>query len=101
MPALKLEWTPLSRSQFEKIRQRAIDTGRYADFAAAHNEIIATLSDLDSASEMGEPLYNTRKVGGEVRHWVKRFIAVSYALFREERVGWIVKYVTIPESWPE
>lgn len=101
MPALKLEWTPLSRSQFEKLRQRAIATGRHADFAALHNEIITTLSDLDRASEKGEPLYNTRKAGGEVRHWVKRFIAVSYVLFREERIGWIVKYLPVPESWPE
>lgn len=101
MPDLKLLWTQLSKSQFDEFRQRAIAAGKLDEFIKAHNEIVAVLRDLDSALEKGEPLYHTRKPGGEVRQWVQQFIAVSYVIFREEQVGWVLKYLPVPESWPE
>jgi hypothetical protein len=101
MSTLKLMWTHLSRRQFEDLQQRAVVTGKVDEITKVHNEIVEILRDLDQASEVGEPLYNTRKPGGLVRHWVHDFIAVTYVVFRSEQVGWILKYQPIPASWPE
>ena len=100
MPALKLMWTQSSRGQFETLRKRAIDTGKQDEFVRTHNEIVVALRDLDTALNKGEPLYHTRKPGGEVRQWGHHFILVSYVVFRQEQVGWILKYLPVPESWP-
>jgi hypothetical protein len=101
MSALKMSWTLVSKQQFDEFRRRASDTGKLDEFVKAHNEIAAVLRDLDMALEKGEPLYNTRRPGGEVRQWVHQFISISYVVFRKEQVGWIVKYAPVPESWPE
>jgi hypothetical protein len=101
VPALKLFWTRLSQEQFDRLHTRAIDTGRLDEFVRTHNESVVALRDLDTALDKGEPLYHTRKPGGEVRQWCHHFISVSYVVFRQEQVGWIVKYLPVPESWPD
>ena len=64
MPSMKLEWTNLSKRQFDDLRQRAKETGHSLEFIKTHNEIVAILRDLDSATEKGDPLYHTKKTGG-------------------------------------
>jgi hypothetical protein len=97
---MKLVWTGASRLQFDKLRQQAAATNKLDEFIKVHNEIVMSLRDIDQAIEKGEPLYHTRKSGGEVRQWVHEFISVSYAVFRDERVAWITKYQPVPASWP-
>jgi plasmid stabilization system protein ParE len=101
MATLIIEWTRASKSQFDELRQRAIDTGNYEQFKQTHNEIVVALRDLAQAREKGELLYKTRRPGGEVRHWIHQFISVSYVVFGEEEVGWILAYRSVPESWPD
>src|SRR6516164_2630148 len=98
MSALKVLWTPLSKQQFDEFHRRAIDAGKEYEFVLAHNEIVAALRNLDSALEKGELLYHTRIPGGEVRQWVHQFISISYVVYRPEQVGWILKYLPLPES---
>lgn len=101
MPALKMLWANPAKKQFDELHQRAAASGRLAEFLAVHNEIVFLLSDLDRAIEKGDPLYNTKKPGGVVRHFFHRFISVTYYLYPDERVGWITKYLPVPASWPE
>lgn len=101
MPLLQLTSTQTANQQFIDLRQRAAAVGQLDRFAATHNEILATLRDLDQALAKGERLYHTRKQGGEVRHWVHEFISVTYVVFPKELVGWITKYLPVPASWPE
>lgn len=101
MPLLKLAATQTANRQFLELRERAVAVGQLERFSTAHNEILASLRDLDQALEKGERLYHTRKPGGEVRQWVYQFISVTYVVFPNERVGWITKYVPVPASWPE
>jgi hypothetical protein len=100
MSALRISWTSLSKKQFDDLHQRAISTGKLAAFTKAHNEIVTALRDSDSALAQGEPLYNTRQLGGEVRLWVHAFVSITYVVYPKEGVGWIVKYSAVPESWP-
>jgi hypothetical protein len=101
MPVLKILWTRLSEPQFDDLRQRATAAaGKLDEFAKVHNEIVTALRDPEQALEKGEPLYKTRKPGGEVRQWLHKFISVSYVIFRDEQVGWIIKYQAVPASWP-
>jgi len=101
MSALRIEWTVVSKQMFEELRKRAIAKGKHEEFARIHNEIAASLRDLDRAVEMGEPLYRTQLPGGEVRHCVHRFISVCYVVFKERRVGWVLQYRSVPENWPD
>ncbi|MCI0739064.1 MAG: hypothetical protein L0Y72_08470 [Gemmataceae bacterium] len=101
MPAVKVHWTRLSKPQFDDLRKRAEESERLAEFSRAHNEIVLALRDLDQAMTKGEPAYRTRKSGGEVRKWVHRFIAVSYAVFPEDQVAWVLKYQPVSSSWPD
>jgi plasmid stabilization system protein ParE len=101
MAALRMEWTRAAKTQFEELKQRARETGNYERFRQAHNEIAAALRELEQALEKGEVQYNTRRPGGEVRHWIHRFISVRYVVFRAEQVGWILAYQSVPASWPE
>lgn len=101
MPELKSVWTVASKSQFDELRQRAVDTNHLADFIRVHNEIVALLGDLERVIEKGDPLYRTKKPGGIVLHILLEFISVTYTLFAEERVGWVIGYRAIPASWPE
>lgn len=98
---MKVLWTRPAELRFEELRSRAIDTGNLPQFIHAHNELVARLRDPHQAATMGEPLYRTRLPGGEVRHWIHRFIAVTYAVFPGEQVVWIVRYQSVPESWPD
>ncbi|MBY0522549.1 MAG: hypothetical protein K2R98_04095 [Gemmataceae bacterium] len=100
MPALRMDWTPGARSQFEALRQRAIDSGAFDQFRLAHNEIALTLQDLDQAMLKGEPLFNTRRSGGVARHWLCQFISVCYVVIRDEQVGWMIRNKPVPETWP-
>lgn len=101
MPAVRMDWIATSRTQFELIRQRASDAGKHEAFRQAHAAVVNSLRDLSLASQNGEKLYNTRLPGGEVRHWLCGFLSVCYVLFPAERVGWILKYSTVPASWPD
>jgi hypothetical protein len=101
MPALKVVWTYLSKPQFDDLRQKATQAGRLTDFIRVHNEIVAALHDLDQALEKGECEYHTRKPGGDVRKWVHQFIAVSYVVFPNEQVAWVLRYQPVPSSWPD
>jgi hypothetical protein len=101
MPAVKMHWADPAKKQFDALRQRAADTGHLAEFIAVHNEIIEILSDLERATAKGDPLYNTKKPGGVVRHFLQGFISVTYYIFADELVGWITKYVPIPVTWPD
>ena len=101
MPALKIVWLDLSKQQFEELRRRAVDTNRYPDFVRRHNEIVGILRDLDRATQRGDPLFHTNKPGGVVYHFLHDFISVTYAIFAQERVGWVMKYLPVPASWPE
>lgn len=92
---------PKSQLQFEELRKRAMDKGRRDEFIQVHNEIVIALHDLVQAFEKGELLFRTRKAGGEVRHWVHKFISVCYVAFRREQVGLILNYQPVPSSWPE
>jgi hypothetical protein len=95
-----MEWTKSSKAQFEELKQRSRDADHYEQFRQAHNEITTALRDLDQALEKGEAQYSTRRPGGEVRHWIHRFISVTYVVFRAEQVGWILSYQLVPASWP-
>ena len=101
MDIIKLAWMPPAKIAFERLAKRARDAGRHDEFKLAHNEIVVALRDNDQAFAKGELLFKTRKAGGEVRHWVNRFISVCYAVFREEKAGWILKYNVVPDDWPE
>jgi hypothetical protein len=101
MAGVRIEWTLASKAQFDGMRKRALDVGEQDQFKEAHNEIVVALRDLAQAAEKGELLYNTRRRGGEVRHWINCFISVCYVIFREEQVGWILAYKFVPGSWPE
>jgi hypothetical protein len=101
MSTLKIVWTSLSKRQFDELRQRAANTNHTDEFVKAHNTIVAILRDLDRALEMGDPLYHTHKGGGVVRHFLHQFISVTYTVFADERVGWVIKYLPVPASWPE
>lgn len=101
MPNLKLLWTRLSEPQFADLRRRATETGHVEEFIRIHNEIVVSLRDLDRALECGEPLYDTRTPGGEVRQWIHEFISVVYLVFRKEQVAWILRYQAVPASWPD
>jgi hypothetical protein len=101
MASLRMEWTATSKAQFDELRTRATSKGEYGQFAEAHNQIAVALRDPDQALEKGELLYKTRRPGGEVRHWVHRFISVCYVVFRAEQVGWILSIKSVPESWPD
>jgi hypothetical protein len=100
MPAMIISWTVVSKPQFDTLKLRAIETGNLARFIAVHNTILSTLRDLDQALEKGEPVYHTKRPGGVVRHWMHDFISVNYVVFPSERVGWILGYKPVPESWP-
>src|SRR5947209_4360550 len=101
MPALKMLWANPAKQQFEKLHQRAADSGHLAEFAAVHNEIVAILRDLDQALERSDPLYNTRKPGGVVRHLLHGFISVTFCLYPADQVGWVTKYLPVSANWPE
>jgi hypothetical protein len=100
MAALRMEWTLSSKAQFEELKKRAAATGKGEQFKQAHNEIVNTLREAASALEKGELLYRTQRPGGEVRHWICHFLSVCFVVFRDEQVGWILKYNSVPESWP-
>ncbi|MCI0364560.1 MAG: hypothetical protein L0219_11785 [Phycisphaerales bacterium] len=100
MPTLRMDWTPGAKAEFEQIRKRAIAFHREAEFILTHNQMANALTDLTLALEKGEQLYQLKKPGGHVRQWLHGFIAICYALFPDEQVGWIVSYKTFPESWP-
>jgi len=101
MSTLKTAWTRSSKQQFDQLRQRAAEAKRLGEFIDAHNEIAAILRDVDRAVEKGEPLYNTQKPGGVVRHFLHDFVSVTYAIFAAQGVGWIIAYLPVPSSWPE
>jgi hypothetical protein len=101
MPAVKMLWTDSSKKQFDELRQRAADTDHLAEFIAVHNEIVPILRDLDRLLEKSDPLYNTKKPGGTVRHLLHNFLSVTFYLFAEERAGWVTKYQSVPANWPE
>jgi hypothetical protein len=101
MPAVKMLWTDSSKRQFDELRQRAVDTNHEDGFIAVHNEIVVILRDLDQIIEKSDPLYNTKKPGGIVRHLLHEFISVTIYLFAEDRVGWVTKYQSVPATWPE
>ncbi len=100
MTALKTEWTTPAKSQFDEVRQRAAATGHLDEFLAAHTELFQLLSDLEKMLEKSDPLYNTRKPGGVVRHIFHRFLSATFYLFPDELILWIAKYRTVPASWP-
>jgi len=100
MATLRVEWTTSSKAQFDELRKRAIGNEQYDQFRQTHNEIAVALNDMTQACEKGELLYKTRMPGGEVRLWVHGFISVCYVVFRAEQVGWILKYSSVPASWP-
>jgi len=84
-----------------ELKKRATEAGKRREFVEAHNEILLALRDFEAAFTKAELLFQTKKAGGEVRLWVNRVIAVCFALFREEKAGWILKYKGVPESWPD
>ena len=101
MPSLTLTSTQTANQQYRELRQRAVAVGQLDQFNTIHTEILGDLCNLDKAIERGERLYLTRKPGGEVRQWVHRFISVTYVVFPNELTGWIIKYASVPSSWPE
>ncbi len=76
MPSLKLEWLPHSKAQFETLRDRAARSGKLDAFSRNHNHIATALREVEKAGEKGEKLYDTKKDGGEIRHWVHEHISV-------------------------
>jgi hypothetical protein len=99
MISVKLEWMPRSKGQFEKLRKRAIRAGKFAEFRLLHNEIVASLVDLQKATEVGERLNDTKRPGGEIRIWVHKHLSVRFVILRHERIAWILHYVAIPDTW--
>lgn len=100
MPHLRLEWMQTSRAQFEAIRTRARQAGVYNRFRAAHNGLVWTLSDLARALQAGEPLYHLAHPGAMVRQCGYDCLSVSYAVYPNECLGYILRYHTIPDTWP-
>lgn len=100
MTALKMEWATPAKKQFEELHKRAAATGHLDDFRSAHDELIDILSDLETTIERSDPLYNTKKPGGVVRHLRHRFLSATIYLFPDKRIGWITKYRTVPATWP-
>jgi hypothetical protein len=100
MSALKMEWATPAKTQFDEVRQRAAATGHLDEFLTVHAELMGLLCDLEKAIEKSDPLYNTNKPGGVVRHLIHRFLSATFYMFPDEHVGWIAKYRTVPASWP-
>jgi hypothetical protein len=100
MTAVKMEWAAPAKKQYDDLHQRAAATGHLDEFLAAHGELIDILTNLDKTMEKSDPLYDTKKPGGAVRHLLHRFLSVTFYLFPDERVGWIAKYRVVPASWP-
>ena len=100
MTALKIIWSTPGKKQFDDLHNRAITTSRLDEFVAAHNEIVSILGDLDGVTEKSDPLYNTKKPGGTVRHLLHGFISVTFCLYPGDRVVCIAKYLAVPRSWP-
>jgi len=96
MASVKMDWLPHSKAQYEKLRRRAIESGHHDEFRRLHNEVIRALCDLDQASEVGERLKDSKRLGGEVRLWVHGHISITFALLSRERVGWILELRLIP-----
>jgi hypothetical protein len=36
-----------------------------------------------------------------VRHFLHKFVSVTFYLFAQDRVGWVTKYHSVPANWPE
>jgi hypothetical protein len=100
MTALKMDWATPAKKQFDEVLQRAVATGHLDEFVAAHAELVDILSDVEKAIEKSDPLYNTKKHGGVVRHLYHRFLSATFYLYPDDRIGWITKYRTVPASWP-
>lgn len=100
MTALKLVWSTPGEKQFDELHQRASSTGRLSEFLTVHNEIVDILSDLEQSTRKSDPLYNTKKPGGTVRHLLHQFVSVTFYLYPEDRVVCIAKYVPVPPTWP-
>ena len=100
MNALNLIWSTPAKKQFDELYNRAIAAGHIDEFLAVHNEIVDILSDLERATEKSDPLYNTKKPGGMVRHLLHRFVSVTFYLYPNERVVCVAKYLPVPPSWP-
>lgn len=98
MERISLAWTPSAKAAFEKVQDRAIKAGRHTDFKQVHNEIVLSLRDPKLAFEKGEIQFKTKKASGEVRHWVHGFISVVYAVLRDEKAGWVLRYDLVPED---
>lgn len=101
MTALRIVWTGSSRRQYDELQQRAANTNRLEEFANNHSQIVAILRDLDRAIEKSDPLYRTKKPGGVVRHFLHRFISVTFCVFAAEQLGWVIRYLPIPANWPD
>ncbi|MBI3823370.1 MAG: hypothetical protein HY289_11930 [Planctomycetes bacterium] len=100
MTALKMDWATPAKKQFDELHQRATATSKLDEFLSAHKELMKILADFEQAIAKSDPLYNTKKPGGVVRHILHRFLSVTFYLFPEKRIGWITKYQAVPTTWP-
>ena len=101
MPSINMDWMSRARARYLELRDRAKRDGRLAEFDRIHGEIMDALEDLKKAEPNGERQNKTKKAGGQVRHWIHRNISVCYAVMRYQRVGWILKYESLPIVEPK
>ena len=98
MPTMKMIWMPAAHAAFETILKQARNTDKYIEFVNAHDDVVRIVRDEILAFEKGELLYKTKKPGGEVRHLVHAGISICYAVFRDEKAGWITKYNAVKRA---
>jgi len=98
---VNLSFAPPARSQYLAIRDRVASVGKSNEFRDVNVGIIRQLRDPAKAQSLGEILYKTQLPGGEVRVWSYHGIAVTYALYVQRNVAFIIRYAVHHKRWTE
>jgi hypothetical protein len=82
-PLYRVDVLPLAEQQIRVLVAEAKKQQRATEVGAALHQILTRLE--QSPSDFGEPLRNTAKEGGVVRHAISRPVSVHFAVYAMER----------------
>jgi hypothetical protein len=90
-----------AKSQFDLLRQRAIQAGRIREFEWWFTEIGQMLVDPAQALRVGQLLYQTQPplIGGYYRDWRYGCFYLRYAIFPDAGQGFIFHIEFSPPNW--
>jgi hypothetical protein len=83
-PAYRVDVIPRAEEQLRELAAEAKRQKKAKEVATALQEVLTRLE--DSPLDFGEPLRNTAKEGGVVRHAIVRPVSVHFAVYAAERV---------------